>query len=133
MSKSAAHVAVGKTNRIAARLSRLSTQEKARGALAELRMPGTPDPDLRLRRLLGATSWAALLGFIGLIIGMRVVFGIFTTIPTWYLLVTCVLGLAGVACTVGAFATLHKGRLPWKLLGAATVIEAISFGATIFS
>ncbi|HEV7896561.1 MAG TPA: hypothetical protein VGP31_01780 [Planosporangium sp.] len=117
---------------VAVRLSRrLPTHQEAREALSELRMPGTPDPEVRLRRLLGVCAWAAALGFIGLIIGLRIVFGIFTHIPTWYLIVTFTLGVPGIAATVAAFATLHKGRLPWKLLGVATAAESISFAATV--
>ncbi|MGC9670995.1 hypothetical protein ACNTMW_31160 [Planosporangium sp. 12N6] len=132
--KSATTSAARPTSRfhpVSVRFKRLPTQQEARAALGELRMPGTPDPQLRLRRLLGVCAWAGTLGFFGLIIGMRIVFGIFTHIPGWYLAVTFTLGLPGIAATVVAFATLHKGRLPWKLLGVASAAEAVSFGATL--
>jgi hypothetical protein len=118
---------------VAARLSRLPSQQEALDVLAELRMPGTPDPDVRLRRLLGVCAWSALLGFVGLIIGIRIVFGIFTEMPLWYWTLTFLLGIPGIAATVASFATLHKGRLPWKLLRAASAAEGLVLLATLVS
>jgi hypothetical protein len=120
-------------SRLPSPLSRLPSQQETRDALAELRMPGTPDPDVRLRRLLGVCAWSALLGFVGLIIGMRVVFGIFTEMPLWYWTLLFLLGIPGVAATFAAFATLHKGQLPWKLMRAASAAEALVLLATLFS
>jgi hypothetical protein len=116
---------------VGVRLSRRLPTQEAREALADLRMPGTPDPEVRLRRLLGVCAWAAALGFIGLIIGLRIVFGMFTHIPMWYLLVAFALGVPGIAATVAAFATLHRDRLPWQLLGVATAAETLCFGVTL--
>jgi hypothetical protein len=123
-----------KSHRIRARSGSVAGRlARVLDALAELRMPGTPDPDVRLRRLLGVSAWAALLGLIGLIIGMRIVFGIFTEMPLWYWTLIFLLGVPGVGATVAAFATLHKGQLPWKLLGAASAAETLTFVATIIS
>jgi MFS family permease len=96
-------------------------------------MPGTPDPEVRLRRLLGVCAWSAVLGAVGLIIGARVVFGIFTEMPLWYWFLILVTGIPGVVATFAAFATLHKGQLPWKLLRAASAAEGLAFLATILS
>ena len=84
------------------------------------RMPGTADPRVRLRRLALVAVWATLLGFGGLGEGIRVLIGLFTTAPSWYLPTICGLGIFGLACTVGAFASVHRRRTPWILLVVAT-------------
>jgi hypothetical protein len=94
---------------------------------ARFRMPGTPDPAVRLRRLCGVSAWAALLGFGGLLLVLRIMVGLFTEIATSYLVVTFALGLIGIGCTVGAFASVHQRRLPWLLLGGATLVELACF------
>lgn len=112
-------------------LSRVPAQQAARDALAtHFRMPGTPDPQVRLRRLAAVSAWAAVLGFGGMILVLRIMIGLFTDIATWYLVTTFALGLVGFASTVGAFASVHKQRLPWLLLGGATLAELICFAVT---
>jgi hypothetical protein len=91
------------------------------------RMPGTADPKVRLRRLAGVAVWAAVLGFSGLIVGFRVVIGLFTSSPSWYAPTICAIGLAGIAITVGAFASVHRRKLPWLLLGLATVTLVVAW------
>jgi MFS family permease len=117
---------------VAAQLSRLPSQQVAH-ALTELRMPGTPDPEVRLRRLLGVCAWAMLLGLIGMMIAARIVFGIFTEMPLWYWTLIFLLGVPGIAATFAAFATLHKNHLPWKLLRAASAAEVLLLVATFIS
>jgi hypothetical protein len=116
-------------------LSRMPAQQAAQalsGAVsAHFRMPGTPDPAIRLRQLAVASTWAAALGFGGVILVLRIVFGLFTSIAGWYLPVIFVLGLAGITCTVGAFGSLHHRRLPWLLLGGATLAEFAGYAATL--
>ncbi|GAA1817674.1 hypothetical protein HC028_20980 [Planosporangium flavigriseum] len=113
--------------------SRLPSQEEALDALAQLRMPGTPDPDVRMRQLLGISAWSAVLGALGLIIAARVVFGIFTEMPLWYWFLIFAMGIPGVVATFTAFATLHKGRLPWKLMRFASAAEVLALVGTYFS
>jgi hypothetical protein len=84
------------------------------------RMPGTADPRVRLRRLALVAVWATLLGFGGLVAGARLLIGLFTRMPDWYLPTICGLGVFGVACTVGAMASVHRKRTPWILLVVAT-------------
>ncbi|MDT4989397.1 MAG: hypothetical protein QOI74_3491, partial [Micromonosporaceae bacterium] len=57
--------------------------------------------------------------------------GLLTTIATWYLAVMFTLGLIGIACTVGAFASIHRRHLPWALLGGATAAELACFVVTL--
>ncbi len=111
-----------------ARVPRVPAQRPAWDRLAaRFRMPGTPDPAVRLRRLCGVSVWAALLGFGGLLLVLRIMVGLFTEIATSYLVVTFALGLIGIGCTVGAFASVHQRRLPWLLLGGATLVELACF------
>ena len=102
-----------------------------RGLVGEItkrfRMPGTADPKVRLRRLLGVSAWAATLGFGGLVVGLRVVIALFTSSPSWYAPTICAIGLAGIAITVGAFASVHRRKLPWLLLGLATVTLVVAW------
>jgi hypothetical protein len=118
------------TNRLLSRVG-VPAQQAARDAIVtNFRMPGTPDPSVRLRRLAGVSAWAAALGFGGLILTMRIVVGLFTTIAAWYIPVVFLLGLVGIACSVGAFGSVHQRRLPWLLLGTATFTELVAFAVT---
>jgi len=110
----------------------IPAQQAARDALVtHFRVPGTPDPEVRLRRLAGIAAWAAALGFGGLILTVRLMFGMFTTVAGWYPPAICLLGLFGIASTVGAFGSVHQRRLPWVLLGLATSTELIAFALTV--
>ncbi|NJC73702.1 hypothetical protein HC031_28865 [Planosporangium thailandense] len=115
------------------RLSTVPWENLARQALADLRMPGTWDTEVRLRRLVGVSAWALLLGLVGLVLGARVLFGIFTAMPLWYVTLLFALGIPGVIATVGAFLTLHKGQLTWKLMGIASAAEVLTVAATLLS
>lgn len=117
----------------AIRLSRLPSEAIVRETLTDLRMPGTWETEVRLRRLVGVCAWALLLGLVGMVLGARVLFGIFTEMPWWYVTLLFALGVPGVLSTVGAFLTLHKGQLPWKLMGIASAAEALTVIATMLS
>jgi hypothetical protein len=109
----------------------IPAQQAARDAIVtHFRMPGTPDPEVRLRRLAGVSAWAAVLGFGGLGLTARLMYGMFTTLAAWYPPAIFALGLVGLACTVGAFGSVHQRRLPWVLLGLATTAELIAFALT---
>jgi hypothetical protein len=90
-------------------------------------MPGTADPKVRLRRLALVAVWATLLGFGGLVVGVRLLIGLFTSLPKGYLPTVCGIGLFGLACTVGAFASVHRRRTPWILLVVATVTLVVAW------
>lgn len=84
------------------------------------RRPSTPEP--RLRQLMGVCGWAAVLGGISLIVTLRGLFGVITgNPPGWYEPSAVIVGLTGIALTVAAFVTVHRRRLPWMLLSAASV------------
>jgi len=117
----------GPTRRSVALPTNLTRERLVSEAKTRFRMPGTADPKVRLRRLAGVAGWATVLGLAGLVVGFRVVIALFTNGPTWYPLTICALGLLGIAGTVAGFASVHRRRLPWLSLGAATVILIIAW------
>jgi hypothetical protein len=103
-------------------------RERLKQDLGErFRMPGTADPRVQLRRLAGVSAWAAALGFGGVVAVVRIVIRLFTTTPAWYLPTMCVIGLFGLACTVGGFASVHRRRTPWVMLSIATVALIVAW------
>jgi hypothetical protein len=91
------------------------------------RMPGPADPTPRQPRLIGVTLWAAVLGFGALFASLRLIVGLFTNISTSYAVGFIAIGLVGLGATLGAFASVHRQRLPWMLLGVATVALVASW------
>jgi hypothetical protein len=77
----------------------------------------------RLRQLMGVCGWAAVLGGIGLVIGIRDLFAVVTgASPSWFEPVMSGIGVAGIALTVGGFLTVHRRRAPWIFLGAGSAM-----------
>jgi hypothetical protein len=84
--------------------------------------PRVERPEPRLRQLMGVCGWAAVLGGIGLVIGVRGLIGILADEPpAWYEPSAIVTGGLGIALTVGAFLTVHRSRAPWLMLGGSSV------------
>lgn len=83
---------------------------------------GKDDDAPRLRHLVGISVWAALLGVLGLAIGLRGFVGVLAgDAAGWYEPTFILLGVVGIGLTVAGFATIHRGRAPWMLLGAASL------------
>jgi hypothetical protein len=97
--------------------------------------PATRRPEPRLRQLIGVCGWAAVLGGVGLVLGIRALFGeIYDTPPGWYEPAMVITGLTGIGLTVAAFLTVQHVRRPWVLLGCASgallvgmVLTALAF------
>jgi hypothetical protein len=88
---------------------------------------GGPNP----RRLAGLAGWAAALGLLGLVVGVRGLVAILIGgIPGWYEPTLIGMGLVGIGLTSGAFLTVQRGQLPWILLGAGTAVLLSSIVAT---
>jgi hypothetical protein len=86
----------------------------------------------RLRQMLGVCGWAALLGAVGLVVGVRgFIADLMSTTPGWYEPVMIGAGAIGIGLTVGAFATVHRRRMPYILLSAATVTLAYATLLTV--
>jgi hypothetical protein len=99
------------------------------------RMPVTARSGPRLARLAGVCGWAALIGLVGMAVGIRGLFAVlFSTTPGWYLSTLIIIGLGGIALTSAAFLTVQYGHVPWLLLGAGTaaVIAAIVVTSVAF-
>src|SRR5262249_42403915 len=89
----------------------------------------------RLRQLVGVCVWAALIGGLALILGLRRMIGPLTDDPAgWYLPAVISVGLVGLGSTVAAFLTVSRRWIPFALLGAATalVITALFLTANAF-
>jgi hypothetical protein len=84
--------------------------------------------------MLGVCGWAAVLGTLGLVVGVRgFIADLMEATPGWYEPVMIGVGLVGILLTVGAFATVHRRRLPYLLLSAATVVLAYAILLTVTS
>jgi hypothetical protein len=97
-------------------------------ALGErFRLPAEDDAPPPPRRMAGLCVWAGALALIGLIPAVRLgVSLIFGGGPGWYAPVTILVGVLGVGATAAAFASIHRARLPWYLLGCATFLLAVN-------
>jgi hypothetical protein len=84
-----------------------------------------------LRRLAGLSGWAALLGLLGMAVGIRgLVAVIATTPPGWYQPTLILIGIAGIITTAAAFVTARRGLTPWILLGTASAVLITSLVIT---
>lgn len=90
---------------------------------------GTPrssrqiDNGPRLRQLMGVCGWAAVLGGVGLVLGIRGLLGIVTHhAPSWFEPAMSLTGVVGIAFTVGAFLTVQRRRAPWLYLAAGSAV-----------
>jgi hypothetical protein len=87
-----------------------------------------------MRQLMGVCGWAALLGGLGLVIGIRGFIGdLMGKAPGWYEPSMIVVGILGIGLTVGAFVTVNRGRLPYALLGAASAVLLTALFFTVMA
>jgi len=92
-------------------------------------------PEPRLRQLMGVCGWAAVLGGVGLVIGIRGFIGVLADEPpTWYEPSMMAVGVIGIALTVGAFLTVQFRTTPWIMLSSSSIalIVAMSLTANAF-
>ncbi|GAA0729383.1 hypothetical protein Drose_32615 [Dactylosporangium roseum] len=88
---------------------------------AAFRLPTEADPAPEPRHLAAVCAWAAALGLGGMAVALRAFVGLIAQYRPWYTPTVVVIGLVGLACTIGSFASVHRRRLPFALLGAASV------------
>ncbi len=72
------------------------------------------------RRLVGLALWAAALGILGVILALRDAVGLLVGAPSYFLPLITIIGVVGVALTMGAFLTARARIIPWTLLGLAS-------------
>jgi len=95
------------------------------------RTPRSSTPAPRLRQLMGVCGWAAVLGGVGLVLGIRGLFGVLThSAPGWFEPAMSLTGVIGIALTVGGFLTVHRRRAPWIFLGAGSVVLVVAMVLT---
>ena len=86
-------------------------------------LPVMSRPQPRIRQMVAVCAWAAVLGVLGLAVGIRgFVADLLDDTPGWYEPTMIGTGLAGILLTVGAFVQVHRRRMPYVLLGAATLV-----------
>src|SRR5262245_48792879 len=91
----------------------------ARPANLRLRTRGEP-PAPTMRRLAGMCAWSALLGFLGVAVGIRGAVAMLGTVPDWYQSTLIGLGLGGIFLTVVAFLTVQYRTVPFVFLSLAS-------------
>ena len=76
---------------------------------------------------MGVCGWAAILGGVGLVLGLRGLIGVFADDPPgWYEPSTITAGLLWLALTIGSFLTVRRAKAPWVLLSGASVSLAVA-------
>ena len=111
--------AVARVHRVAA-----AGRVAATGRVAPAR---TGDAGPRLRQLMGVCGWAAILGGVGLVLGIRGLVGVIADDPPgWYEPSTITAGLLWLALTIGSFLTVRRAKAPWVLLSGASVSLAVA-------
>jgi hypothetical protein len=107
--------------RVRASVLRIPTGRIAHALEVRFRLPGREDPAPAPNHLAGVCAWAAALGLGGMAVALRAFIGMMTLQGAWYAPTVISIGVLGLLCTIGAFASVHRRRLPWMLLGTASV------------
>ncbi|WP_018348135.1 hypothetical protein [Longispora albida] len=79
--------------------------------------PRTPP---RQRTLAAVAVWAFVLGLGGFVVGASALVRMIAGTPSWFQPTIVVIGVLGIALTVGGFATVQRRFVPWAMLGLAT-------------
>jgi hypothetical protein len=97
-------------------------QTSRSGAAIHHRRPPALRPGPPSAHLLAVAAWATGIGILGLSGAARALVALATgTVPAWYEPAVAGVGTAAVAFTAAALATERWLRLPWLMLGLATV------------
>jgi hypothetical protein len=100
-------------------------QAGPRNPVRALHLPEVDDPSPNLARMVFMSTWAAVLGLLGMIVAVRTFIAIFLDPgPQWLVPAIMSLGIGGTLCAGIAFATAHRKWLPWELLGLASLLLA---------
>jgi hypothetical protein len=104
----------------------------ARRGGAVLRRSATQFPGPPSGRMLALCAWATAIGILGLAVAAWALAAVATgATPSWYEPALAVVGTTAVVLTAGAFATVRWVRLPWLMLGLATVPALVNIGLTL--
>ena len=94
------------------------------------RLPVADDPPPATRHLARICAWAAALGLGGMAVALRAFIGLIYEQRAWFAPTIITVGVLGLACTIGAFASIHQRRTPFALLAAATVALVVGWVVT---
>ncbi len=112
----------------------LPARDQVAQALAtRFRLPGHDDPAPGSRRLALVCAWAGALGLGGAAVALRLLVNLFQADGGWYRPTVLAIGTVGVFATIGAFASIHRQRLPWLLLGVGTAALVAAGTATVLA
>ena len=78
------------------------------------------------RRLVGLCSWAAAVGILGVIVGIRAMVVTILGTSAWFPITASMIGVIGLVATMGAFVTARRAQIPWALLSIATLTLIIA-------
>jgi len=99
----------------------------ARSRMISSHRPAPPED-----RLIGIWAWGVALGVVGLVAALRGLPAITAgTGPSWYEPTLAGVGLGGVGLTLAAFLSARYARLPWIMLGLATVPMVVTVALTV--
>ena len=80
-----------------------------------------------LGRMVALSAWSAVVALLGMAVAIRTFVAIVLDPgPAWVVPVVMTIGIGGTVCAGLAFAAVHYRRLPWQLLGAASLLLAIN-------
>ena len=91
-----------------------------RPTTGNFRLPGAEDPAPRPNHLATVCVWAAALGLGGMAVALRALIGLIWQSRGWNVETLTTIGMAGLACTIASFASVHRRLLPLVLLSLAT-------------
>jgi hypothetical protein len=113
------------------RLRTRPARRLAHGLGARFRLPRPDDPAPTSARIAGICGWAAGLGITGMIAGLIAVVPMIAGADSWYFPTMLAIGLGGLLCTIGALASVHRHRLPWVMLSAASAALVSAFAVAL--
>jgi hypothetical protein len=91
-----------------------------------------PLPPAGTGRSLGVWGWVTLLGVLGLASALRGIDTVLAgTAPSWYEPALAGLGLTGIVLAATAALAVRRRRLPWVLLGLATLPLGLNLALTL--
>jgi len=110
---------------------RVAPRPAAAPATPFFRIPSTGDPTPPAGRIVAMCGWAAALGLVGVFLAIRALVALVGSVPGWYEPVVTADGVVGIALTVAAFLAVHREKLPWYLLSAATATLGVNLIAVL--
>lgn len=104
-----------------------STPDQRSPGAARCRLAASHRPAPPADRLLGVFAWVTALGILGLVVALRGYAAIEAGVgPSWYEPALVTIGLIAVGLTVAGMLLADRLRLPWIMLGLATLPVSVN-------